>query len=55
MKAKTDKQRGNSLFLLLPYLNDVDIWNMQYARALREKGGEVKVIVFPNDVHEIGR
>ncbi|KAH1136031.1 hypothetical protein AAZX31_10G001200 [Glycine max] len=28
---------------------------LQYARALREKGGQVKVIVFPNDVHGIER
>ncbi|XP_043687516.1 acylamino-acid-releasing enzyme-like [Telopea speciosissima] len=28
---------------------------LQYARALKEKGVEVKVIVFPNDVHSIDR
>lgn len=28
---------------------------LQYARTLREKGVEVKVIVFPNDVHSIDR
>lgn len=28
---------------------------MQYARALKEKGVEVKVIMFPNDVHSIER
>ncbi|TKY53803.1 Acylamino-acid-releasing enzyme [Spatholobus suberectus] len=28
---------------------------LQYARALREKGVQVKVIVFPNDVHGIER
>lgn len=28
---------------------------LQYARALRERGVEVKVIVFPNDVHSIDR
>eukprot|EP00262_Sarcandra_glabra_P004004 TRINITY_DN1494_c0_g1_i1.p1 TRINITY_DN1494_c0_g1~~TRINITY_DN1494_c0_g1_i1.p1 ORF type:complete len:713 (+),score=132.54 TRINITY_DN1494_c0_g1_i1:156-2141(+) len=28
---------------------------LQYARALREKGVEVKVIMFPNDVHGIDR
>ncbi|XP_061348993.1 acylamino-acid-releasing enzyme-like [Gastrolobium bilobum] len=28
---------------------------LQYARALKEKGVEVKVIVFPNDVHSIER
>ncbi|XP_021718420.1 acylamino-acid-releasing enzyme 1-like isoform X1 [Chenopodium quinoa] len=28
---------------------------LQYARALKERGIEVKVIMFPNDVHEISR
>ncbi|KAJ3673879.1 hypothetical protein LUZ60_005871 [Juncus effusus] len=28
---------------------------LQYARALRERGGEVKVILFPEDVHGIER
>lgn len=28
---------------------------IQYARALRERGVEVKVIVFPEDVHGIER
>ncbi|KAK4489302.1 hypothetical protein RD792_005106 [Penstemon davidsonii] len=28
---------------------------LQYARALREKGVETKVIVFPNDIHPINR
>ncbi|KAJ4767510.1 Acylamino-acid-releasing enzyme [Rhynchospora pubera] len=28
---------------------------LQYVRALRERGGEVKVIVFPDDVHGIDR
>ncbi|XP_078436469.1 acylaminoacyl-peptidase-like protein isoform X2 [Wolffia australiana] len=28
---------------------------LQYARALKERGAEVKVIVFPNDIHSIDR
>lgn len=28
---------------------------MQYARALKEKGGEVKIIVFPEDIHGIDK
>lgn len=28
---------------------------LQYARALRERGGNVKIIVFPEDVHAIDR
>ncbi|KAK7857803.1 acylamino-acid-releasing enzyme [Quercus suber] len=50
------KVKTPTLFLLGAQDLRVPVSNgLQYARALREKGGEVKVIVFPNDVHEIGR
>ncbi|GMP77221.1 hypothetical protein CsSME_00033570 [Camellia sinensis var. sinensis] len=43
-----------TLFLLGAQDLRVPISNgLQYARALKEKGTEVKVIVFPNDVHGI--
>lgn len=35
------------------YTNDMLCFEMQYARALKEKGVEVKVIVFPDDTHGI--
>lgn len=34
---------------------DLDVYYLQYARALKEKGVDVKVIVFPNDTHAIER
>ncbi|KAJ4750643.1 Acylamino-acid-releasing enzyme [Rhynchospora pubera] len=44
------------LFLLAAQDLRVPISNgLQYVRALRERGGEVKVIVFPDDVHGIDR
>lgn len=27
----------------------------QYARALKERGVEIKIIMFPNDAHELKR
>ncbi|KAF3326312.1 acylamino-acid-releasing enzyme isoform X1 [Carex littledalei] len=44
------------LFLLGAQDLRVPISNgLQYARALRERGGNVKIIVFPEDVHSIDR
>ncbi|KAK1310771.1 hypothetical protein QJS10_CPA08g00238 [Acorus calamus] len=48
------KVKTPTLFLLGAQDLRVPVSNgLQYARALKEKGGEVKVIVFPNDVHAI--
>ncbi|KAF7146122.1 hypothetical protein RHSIM_Rhsim04G0195100 [Rhododendron simsii] len=48
------KVKTPTLFLLGAQDLRVPVSNgLQYARALKEKGGEVKVIVFPNDVHGI--
>ncbi|KAI8561214.1 hypothetical protein RHMOL_Rhmol04G0320800 [Rhododendron molle] len=50
------KVKTPTLFLLGAQDLRVPVSNgLQYARALKEKGGEVKVIVFPNDVHGIER
>lgn len=50
------KVKTPTLFLLGAQDLRVPISNgLQYARALKEKGVEVKVIVFPNDVHSIDR
>ncbi|KAG0455563.1 hypothetical protein HPP92_024551 [Vanilla planifolia] len=44
------------LFLLGEQDRRVPISNgLQYARALKEQGKEVKIIVFPNDIHAIER
>ncbi|KAK9287677.1 hypothetical protein L1049_016115 [Liquidambar formosana] len=50
------KVKTPTLFLLGAQDLRVPVSNgLQYARALREKGVEVKVIVFPHDVHGIER
>ncbi|KAA8527690.1 hypothetical protein F0562_035441 [Nyssa sinensis] len=50
------KVKTPTLFLLGAQDLRVPVSNgLQYARALKEKGVEVKVIVFPNDVHGIER
>ncbi|KAM7485259.1 hypothetical protein LguiA_001268 [Lonicera macranthoides] len=50
------KVKTPTIFLLGAQDLRVPVSNgLQYARALREKGVEVKVIVFPNDVHGIER
>lgn len=50
------KVKAPVLFLLGAKDLRVPVSNgLQYARALREKGVEVKVIIFPNDVHGIER
>ncbi|MQL86070.1 hypothetical protein Taro_018588, partial [Colocasia esculenta] len=50
------KVKAPVLFLLGAQDLRVPVSNgLQYARALKEKGAEVKVIVFPNDVHSIDR
>ncbi|XP_017223095.1 acylamino-acid-releasing enzyme isoform X1 [Daucus carota subsp. sativus] len=50
------KVKTPTLFLLGAKDLRVPVSNgLQYARALKEKGGEVKVIVFPNDTHGIER
>ncbi|KAJ4968380.1 hypothetical protein NE237_015081 [Protea cynaroides] len=50
------KVKTPTLFLLGAQDLRVPVSNgLQYARALKEKGVEVKVIVFPNDVHSIER
>ncbi|XP_057960226.1 acylamino-acid-releasing enzyme isoform X2 [Malania oleifera] len=51
-----EKVKTPTLFLLGAQDLRVPVSNgLQYARALKEKGVEVKVIVFPNDVHGIDR
>ncbi|XP_042481001.1 acylamino-acid-releasing enzyme-like isoform X2 [Macadamia integrifolia] len=50
------KVKTPTIFLLGAQDLRVPVSNgLQYARALKEKGVEVKVIVFPNDVHAIER
>ncbi|KAH9682358.1 Acylamino-acid-releasing enzyme [Citrus sinensis] len=50
------KVKTPTIFLLGAQDLRVPVSNgLQYARALREKGVETKVIVFPNDVHGIER
>ncbi|KAJ8627118.1 hypothetical protein MRB53_020425 [Persea americana] len=50
------KVKTPTLFLLGAQDLRVPVSNgLQYARALKEKGVDVKVIVFPNDVHAIER
>ncbi|KAJ6810582.1 putative acylamino-acid-releasing enzyme isoform X1 [Iris pallida] len=50
------KVKAPVLFLLGAKDLRVPVSNgLQYVRALREKGVEVKVIVFPEDIHEIKR
>ncbi|KAF5191704.1 Acylamino-acid-releasing enzyme [Thalictrum thalictroides] len=50
------KVKTPTLFLLGAQDLRVPVSNgLQYARALKERGVEVKVIVFPNDVHGIDR
>ncbi|KAK7243155.1 hypothetical protein RIF29_37943 [Crotalaria pallida] len=50
------KVKTPTLFLLGAQDLRVPVSNgLQYARALREKGVQLKVIVFPNDVHGIER
>ncbi|XP_020204170.1 acylamino-acid-releasing enzyme isoform X2 [Cajanus cajan] len=54
--AHLSKVKTPTLFLLGAQDLRVPIsTGLQYARALREKGVQVKVIVFPNDVHGIDR
>ncbi|KAK9146531.1 hypothetical protein Sjap_006434 [Stephania japonica] len=50
------KVKTPTIFLLGAQDLRVPVSNgLQYARALKEKGVDVKVIVFPNDVHGISR
>ncbi|XP_043692144.1 acylamino-acid-releasing enzyme-like isoform X1 [Telopea speciosissima] len=50
------KVKTPTLFLLGAQDLRVPVSNgLQYARAMKEKGVEVKVIVFPNDIHAIER
>ncbi|KAJ0981572.1 hypothetical protein J5N97_009827 [Dioscorea zingiberensis] len=50
------KVKAPLLFLLGAQDLRVPVSNgLQYARALKERGGKVKVIVFPDDVHAIER
>nr|DAD19714.1 TPA_asm: hypothetical protein HUJ06_021177 [Nelumbo nucifera] len=50
------KVKTPTLFLLGAQDLRVPVSNgLQYARALKEKGTKVKIIVFPNDVHAIDR
>ncbi|KAK1591339.1 hypothetical protein Q3G72_006096 [Acer saccharum] len=50
------KVKTPTLFLLGAQDLHVPVSNgLQYARALKEKGVETKVIVFPKDVHGIDR
>ncbi|GAB4843293.1 hypothetical protein Ancab_013258 [Ancistrocladus abbreviatus] len=50
------KVRTPTLFLLGAQDLRVPVSNgLQYVRALKERGVEVKVMVFPDDVHEINR
>ncbi|XP_022875153.1 acylamino-acid-releasing enzyme isoform X2 [Olea europaea var. sylvestris] len=50
------KVKTPTLFLLGSQDLRVPVSNgLQYARALKEKGVEMKLIVFPNDVHSIDR
>ncbi|KAI3956988.1 hypothetical protein MKX01_001022 [Papaver californicum] len=50
------KVKTPTLFLLGAQDLRVPVSNgLQYARALKENGVDVKVIVFPNDIHEIDR
>ncbi|KAL2323785.1 hypothetical protein Fmac_028164 [Flemingia macrophylla] len=54
--AHLSKVKTPTLFLLGAQDLRVPIsTGLQYARALREKGVQVKVIVFPNDVHGMDR
>ncbi|TXG72161.1 hypothetical protein EZV62_000740 [Acer yangbiense] len=50
------KVKTPTLFLLGAQDRRVPVYNgLQYARALKEKGVETKVIMFPKDVHAIDR
>lgn len=54
--SHVSKVKAPTLFLLGAMDVRVPISDgLQYARALQEKGVEVKIIVFPNDVHAINR
>ncbi|XP_017226987.1 acylamino-acid-releasing enzyme isoform X2 [Daucus carota subsp. sativus] len=54
--SHVSKVKAPTLFLLGAMDVRVPIPDgLQYARALKEKGVEVKIIVFPNDVHAINR
>lgn len=45
----------NEIYVVMMQIICTLTGNVQYARALKEKGVEVKVIVFPSDVHAIER
>ncbi|KAI4305299.1 hypothetical protein L6164_028672 [Bauhinia variegata] len=54
--AHLSKVKAPTLFLLGAQDRRVPICiGLQYARALKEKGVEVKIMMFPNDVHELDR
>ncbi|KAI4311304.1 hypothetical protein MLD38_036210 [Melastoma candidum] len=54
--SHVDKVKTPTLFLLGAQDLRVPVSNgLQYVRALKEKGVEVKLIVFPNDVHGIDK
>ncbi|KAK7279307.1 hypothetical protein RJT34_24355 [Clitoria ternatea] len=54
--SHVSKVKAPTLFLL--GAQDIRVPNpdgLQYARALKEKGVEIKIIIFPNDVHALKR
>ncbi|GAV69585.1 Peptidase_S9 domain-containing protein [Cephalotus follicularis] len=54
--SHVSKVKTPTLFLLGAQDLRVPVSNgLQYARALKEKGVEVKIILFPNDIHSIDR
>ncbi|CAL5196157.1 unnamed protein product [Lathyrus oleraceus] len=54
--SHVSKVKAPTLFLLGAQDRRVPIFDgLQYARALKEKGSEVKIIMFQNDVHALKR